>query len=188
MNDDKAFQQTVRDDLQFRQQGRAAELGIVHNALDCQKVVPFDDGFMVIPVMTLGLFSPVFERLLVVDIRCKLSEPLAGQHISAVALVPHTDCHTGGSPFQIAQIGSLAELGEGVCDLLRRISVQVHIEHELGDLVGLRVDDELAFLVLHKTQQLRSQGQSVIQPHPQRGLHAPTAYTGFLLCHLCLKR
>lgn len=145
--------------LQFRQQGRTAEPGIVHNALDCQKVAPVDDGFMVIPIMTLGLFSPVFERLLVVDIRRKLCEPLAGQHISAVAFIPHTGCHPGGRPFQIAQIRPLAQLREGVCDLLGGISVQVHIEHELGDFVGLRINDELAVLVLLKTQQLRGQGQ-----------------------------
>ena len=111
MDNDKAFQQPVRDDLQFRQQGRTAEPGIVHDALDCQKVVPVDDGFMVIPVMALGLFSPVLERLLVVDIRCELGEPLTGQHISAVALVPHTGSHPGSRPLQIAQIRPLAELG-----------------------------------------------------------------------------
>ena len=187
MDNDKPFQQTIRDNLQFRQQGRSAEPGIVHDALDCQKVVPIDDGFMVILIMALGLFSPVLEGLLVVDIRCELGEPLTGQHISAVALVPHTGCHAGGRPLQITSIRPLAELREGVSDLLGGISVQVHIEHEFGDLVGLRVDDEFAVLVLHKTQQLRGQGQSVIQPHPQRSFHAPAAGTGFLLCNGGLK-
>ena len=138
--------------------------------------------------MALRLFATVLERLLVVNIRRKLAEPLPCQHISAIPFVPHTGRHTTCRPLQIAQIRPLAELRECVCDLLGGISVQVHIEHELGDLVGLRVDDKLAVLVLHKTQQLRGQRQAVVQPHPQRGLHAPTAYTGFLLCHLCLKR
>ena len=188
MNDDKAFQQTVRDDLQFRQQRRTAEPGIVHDALDCQKIVPVDDGFMVIPVMTLGLFSPVLEGLLVVNICRKLGEPLAGQHISAVTLVPHTGCHTGCRPLQIPQIRPLAQLREDVCDLLGGISVQVHIEHELRDLVSLRVDNELAVLVLHKTQQFRGQRQAMVQPHPQGSFHAPAAGTGFLLCNGGLKR
>ena len=142
---------------------------------------------MVILIMALGLFSPVLEGLLVVDIRCELGEPLTGQHISAVALVPHTGCHAGGRPLQITSIRPLAELREGVSDLLGGISVQVHIEHEFGDLVGLRVDDEFSVLVLRKTQQLRGQGQSVIQPHPQRSFHAPAAGTGFLLCNSGLK-
>ena len=123
VDDDKAFQQTIRDDLQLRQQGRTAELSVVHDALDCQKVVPVDDGFMVILIMTLGLFSPVLEGLLVVDIRCELGEPLAGQHISAVALVPHTGRYTGCRPLQIAPIRPLAQLREGVCNLLGGISV-----------------------------------------------------------------
>ena len=100
-----AFQQTVRNDLQLRQQGRTAEPGIVHDALDCQKVVPVDDSFMVIPVMALGFFSSVFERLLVVNIRCELGEPLTGHlHSSARSAywLPHRRQSTSDCPDRFA--------------------------------------------------------------------------------------
>ena len=70
-------------------------------------------------------FSPVLEGLLVMNICGKFRESLPGDHISAIPFIPHAGRYAGCRPFQITQIRLLAELREGVCDLLGGVSIQI---------------------------------------------------------------
>lgn len=110
-------------------------------------------------------------------------EGLTGKNITTMALITQDLNNTRGSPVDIAKVRLTPQGIESIRNLLRGVSVQIHIESKLDGGCFLGIRNKLTISIVHISEQFGSQRNAVIQTHTKRGLHGSASGVGLFLGH-----
>ena len=134
---------------------------------------------IVVPGMGTAVDVPCFLMTAVIDRIGLARKDIATMPLVAENLNDGIGCPKGG----VSLVGSLLERNKGICDLLRRVSVQIHIKSQFYGVFLIGIDFQATVCVLVIAQQRRGQRKTVVQSHTQRGLHASASRVGLFLGH-----
>ena len=91
IDDDIPFQQSLSNDPEFGQHGLVSILAVFQHVLNRYEIVPGNDPFMLVVIMTDRPFAAVLDGLMGQHI---LGEGLSGIHIATVPFIAHRSRNT----------------------------------------------------------------------------------------------
>ena len=90
---------------------------------------------------------------------------LTGQHITTMPLVSEDLDNATRCPFNIAEIRLATERNQCIRNLLRGVSVKIHIKGKLDRWGFLFVDDKVSVNIVGITEELGCQRYAVVKAH-----------------------
>ena len=93
---------------------------------------------------------------------------LPGLYVSAIAFTSKDLQDASAGPFAVTKAGLFTELDKGVRDLLRGVTVKIHIKSKFGGRCLFFADTQLAaFGIFAISEQMRGERKPMVQPHTE---------------------